>query len=153
MNKLEFKKEILLQAKQKHQSVVDDLQNEINAMRESESDSYDGQTDLEELSQDVAANSTRETIARELSFAQDELQLLNRLVIEEPLHDEITLGSVVETDQRTFYVSASIENFTADGKKIFGISTKAPIYEAMKGLKKGDKFEMRNQHYKIKDVF
>lgn len=153
MNKLEFKKEVLHQAKQKHQTVVDDLQNEINAMRESESDSYDGQTDLEELSQDVSANSTRETIARELSFAQDELQLLNRLVIQEPLHDEVTLGSVVDTDKRMFYVSASIENFTADGKEIFGISTKAPIYEAMKGLKKGAKFEMRNQHYKIKDVF
>ena len=154
MTKLEFKKEVLNQAKRKHQSVIDDLRGEINAIRESESDNNaDGQADLEEMSQDVMADSRRETIARELDFAQDELNLLNRLIIEEPLHDEVTLGSVVETNKMTFYVSASIEEFEADGKKLFGISTKAPIYEAMKGLKKGDKFEMRNQNYSIKDVY
>ncbi len=154
MNKLEFKKEILNQAKQKHLSVINDLRSEINAIRESESDNNaDGQADLEEMSQDVMADSRRETIARELDFAQDELNLLNRLVIQEPLHDEVTLGSVVETNKLTFYVSASIEEFEANGKRIFGISTKAPIYEVMKGLKKGDDFEMRKQHYKIKDVF
>lgn len=150
MNKLEFKKEILLQAKQKHQSVIDDLKSELNA---SESEGYDGQTDLEELSQDVISNNARETIARELEFANEEMELLNRFVIKEPLHQEVTLGSVVETDKRTFYVSASIEDFSANGKDIFGISVKAPIYEAMKGLKKGDDFEMRKQQYKIKNVF
>jgi len=154
MNKLEYKKEILNQAKRKHQSVIDDLRGEINAIRESESDNNaDGQADLEEMSQDVMADSRRETIARELDFAQDELNLLNRLVIQEPLHDEVTLGSVVETNKHSFYVSASIEEFEANGKQFFGISTKAPIYEVMKGLKKGDKFEMRNQHYTIKDVY
>jgi hypothetical protein len=152
MNKFEFKKEILQQAKNKHQLVINDLQDEIAHIKESESENA-GQTDLEELSQDVAANTRRETIARELDFAQDELQLLNRLVIQEPLHDEVTLGSVIVTDKRTFYVSASIEEFKADGKDIFGISTKAPIYEVMKGLKKGDSFSMRNQDYHIKDLF
>jgi hypothetical protein len=152
MNKLEFKKEILQQAKNKHQSVINDLQGEIDHIKESDYYS-DGQTDLEELSQDVAANSRRETIARELDFAHDELQLLNRLVIQEPLHDEVTLGSVIVTDKRTFYVSASIEEFEADGKNIFGISTKAPIYEVMKGLKKGNSFSMRSQNYKILDLF
>ncbi len=150
MKKLEFKKEVLKQAKQKHQSVIDDLKSELNA---SESDGYDGQTDLEEMSQDVISNNTRETIAREMEFALKEMELLNRLVIEEPLHTEITMGSVVETNKRNFYVSASIEDFKVDGKDMFGISVKAPIYEAMQGLQKGDTFEMRKQKYKITDVY
>ena len=153
MKKLEFKKEILKAARERHQSVLNDLKYGIEELQKGEMGLHEDQLDLDQKSMDDSSNETINRLAEQLIFARDEMELLNRMVILEPLHDKVTLGSVVETDKKTFYVSASIEEFEVDGKKLFGLSTQTPAYKAMQGLKKGDSFSIRDITYKIRDVY
>ncbi len=153
MKKLEFKKEILNAAREKHRSVLSDLKYGIDELQKSEMGLHEDQLDLDQRSMDDSSNETVIRLAEQLNFARDEMDLLNKMTVQEPLHEKITLGSVVETDKKTFYVSASIEEFEAGGKKLFGLSTHTPVYKAMQGLQKGDSFSIRDITYKIKDVY
>ncbi len=153
MNKLKFKQEALKQARITHQKVLDDLKYGIDEIKKSEMGLHEDQLDMDQQSLDDASNERIVYLSEQFEFARNEMELLNRMVVEEPLHTEITLGSVVETDKQTFYVSASIERYKADGREIFGLSTHTPVYSAMKGLEKGDEFTFRNTTYKILDVY
>lgn len=53
----------------------------------------------------------------------------------------VTEGALITTDSNTFLISVSLgELITDEGDKFFAISSKAPIYEAMKDLIAGDSF-------------
>ena len=153
MNKLEFKKQVLEVARASQQKVIDDLRYGIEELQKSEMGLHEDQLDMDQQSLDDSSNETIIRLAEQINFARDEMELLNKMVVQEPLHQAVSLGSIVETDKRTFYVSASIEEFTVDGQKVFGLSTHTPVYGAMKGLKKSDSFAFRDTEYKILDVY
>ncbi|MCA6078684.1 hypothetical protein [Fulvivirga sedimenti] len=153
MNKIEFKREALQQARISHQKVLEDLKYGIEELQKSEMGLHEDQLDMDQQSLDDVSNETIIRLGEQLNFARDEMELLNRMVVQEPLHSEVTLGSIVETDQRTFYVSASIEKYTVNDREIFGLSTHTPVYSAMKGMSKGDTFSFRDTTYKILDVY
>ncbi len=151
MDKLEFKKKVLQAAKEKQQQVVQDLNEAIERRKESaEKDDIDlhdyWESTREEMLEYV------DHLAHQQEIARSELDFLNKLRIEK-LHDQVTIGSVVETDKMTFYISIGIEAFEVDGKEIFGISTRAPIYGAMIGKRKGDRFTFRGKDYEIRDLY
>jgi hypothetical protein len=91
-------------------------------------------------------------VAKELDFAQREMELLKNL---NPNKENTVVepGAVVVTDKLTFYICVSIEKFEVQGHPLFGISTKAPIYESMRGLEKGASFSFNETKYQIKDVY
>lgn len=152
MERLEFKREILEAGKQKQQSIINDFRSEINRIRE-DTESEEGAPGLNEDGEMKERGSLHiNLIANQLNFAVTEMDLLNRMIVDQ-LHEEIGTGSVVITDQGTFFISVSLEDFKADGQVIFGISTQAPLYEAMKGLRNGDCFAFNQTDYIIKDVF
>jgi hypothetical protein len=153
MKKVELKQKILDAGKAEHQTVIDDYRNEIKRLQEGEMGVFDGQMDDQQMAYNNEVNERINHLAEQLNFAVDEMNLLNRLIVEEPLHKEVMLGSVVDTDKRKFFVSVSIEEFTVGRTEYFGLSTKTPLYKEMAGKKKGDKFALRNMKYVIKDVF
>jgi hypothetical protein len=65
----------------------------------------------------------------------------------------VASGAIVVTNRGTFFVSASLEKFTVDGKVYTGISLSSPLYQAMHGKVKGDTISFRGTSYKIKDLF
>jgi len=113
----------------------------------------DGQMDTQQLAYNNEVNERIHFLAEQLNFAVEEMNTLNRIIIEMPLHKTITLGSVVITDKRKFFVSVSIENFKISRTDYFGLSQKTPLYQEMEGKKKGDTFSFRDFKYVIKDVF
>lgn len=88
----------------------------------------------------------------ELIFLNNELQILESIDPNEET-EKAELGSVVVTDQRIFYVSVSIEQIEVEGQKIFGLSVKAPIYEAISKISKGEKMSFNGVNYKVLDVY
>src|SRR5690606_1744181 len=138
-----LKKQILEEGIKQHQSVIDDFAQSIKELL-----TGNGQPAMEEAVQ--RAN----TIADQLDFARAEmitLQDMQRTI--GTIHDQVQLGSVVVTDKDTFFVSVSIERFYVGEMKIFGLSTKTPLYQAMEGKKKGDTFSYGDINYHIEDVF
>lgn len=91
-------------------------------------------------------------LSKELVFAQEELVYLKSIdVMGEST--QVEPGSVVVTDQITFFIGVSSEKVEVDGNTIFGISTKAPIYANMVGLKKGSSFQFNETKYHIEDLY
>lgn len=89
---------------------------------------------------------------KELDFLKYEMQILRNLDMKKT-YDTVSLGAVVVTDKRTFFVSVSIEEVEIGDHKVFGLSTEAPIYNKMKDKSKGDTFEMNGLAYKILNVY
>ncbi|MEO9965668.1 MAG: GreA/GreB family elongation factor [Reichenbachiella sp.] len=61
----------------------------------------------------------------------------------------VELGALVETNQSTFLISASLGQINVKDIPIMAISAIAPIAQAMLGKKVGDKFEWMNKELKI----
>lgn len=91
-------------------------------------------------------------LGKELVFAQEELVYLNSINVTGE-SSVVEPGAVVITDQITFFIGVSSEKIEVDGEEIIGISTKAPIYAKMIGLKKGSPFQFNETKYLIEDLY
>lgn len=100
----------------------------------------------------TSAEDLIEAMGKELLFVKSELEIL-RSIDPENGADSVERGAVVITDRRTFFISVSSEEMEINGNKVFGMSERAPLYNQMKGLKKGDSFAFNNMSYQIIDVY
>lgn len=119
------------------------LKSEVTTKDESESQGGRGTSEQNEL---------LVRMEHELLFLRNELMTLNNIDPESET-TEIAEGSVIETDQRIFFVSTSIESVEVNGKSVFGLSIHAPIYHEMKGKKKGETIQYNGLRYQILDVY
>ncbi|MFL5730063.1 MAG: hypothetical protein ACJ75J_11305 [Cytophagaceae bacterium] len=94
----------------------------------------------------------RDMHARQVAEGIDGLALLKRISIV-PLVDHVKLGSIVYTTLQNYFISASLGEIEHDGKTYMAISTMTPLYQALAGKQKGDKFNFRDEEYKITNVF
>lgn len=153
MDKSILKKAIIEKGIEKQASLIEDFRLRIEEMKSSEELLGETQFDAQQASFNEEINERADLLQGQLNFVEEEMNLLNRLNVDAPLHNSVHMGSVVVTDQRTFFVSVSLEEFEANGGKIFGISTKAPIYQNMVGKGIGDSFEFNGKPYKILDIY
>lgn len=152
MDNFQFKKEVIDKAIQKQQSIIDDFRTRIDDIKESEADRETDQYELDRQSLDAESNTHINHLADQLNFAVEQLNLLNRIKVEKPLHEEVSFGSVVLTDKKNFFVSASLEDFKVNGEELFGLSVQAPIYKKMKGKTTGDHFSWNDTDFEIKSL-
>lgn len=152
MNQLEFKQKVLDTAKARQQGLINDFRSRIHEMKKSEMAVNPDEFDDEDRSFNASTSSLVNSLAKELNFLVEEMEFLNRMKVED-LHQSVSIGSIVKTDRRTFYVSVSIEEFHADGLELYGISSKAPIFEAMKGKKLGETFSFNGEQYRILELY
>jgi len=66
--------------------------------------------------------------------------------------DIVQYGAVVHTDKRNFLIAASLEEFDAGGKYYLGVSTKAPLIQALTGKGPGETVDFNGTHYTIQDI-
>ena len=83
-------------------------------------------------------------------FLEESAALFNRLDFQSTF-EGVQPGALVVTDKMTFLVGLS-GDFESDGQIIKGISSSAPIYEAMRDKKAGDKVTINGNSFKIKEV-
>lgn len=62
-------------------------------------------------------------------------------------------GAVVRFGGRNFVVSVSTARFEHDGESFMGISTQAPIYDALRGLGAGDTAQFNGREIEIEAVW
>lgn len=94
----------------------------------------------------------RDMYTVQLQNTQNELEVLQQI----PAHSLTSIiesGAVVHTDKQNFFIAISQSKVTVNKKDYFSISTSAPIFQAMVGLKQGDSFTFRDRTYKIQEVF
>jgi transcription elongation GreA/GreB family factor len=153
MDKLTFKKRVLQRAKEEQQKLIEDFMHQIKDLQNSDEITDDDQLDEQQQSLDSNNSDLISAISDELNFANEEMELLNKMQVGNKVADFVTIGAVVKTDSMTFYPSVSIEKFVVDGEELFGLSLKAPIYEEMKGKRKGETFQYKGTEYTIQELF
>jgi len=134
----------------KQQLTISDLEKEIVRLKsevttKDESESQGGRGTSEQ-------NDLLVRMEHELLFLKNELMTLGNIDPDQ-VCEIIEEGAVVVTDQRTFFVSTSIETVDVNEESIFGLSVHAPIYSNMKGKKKGETIEYNGLRYQILDVY
>jgi nitrogen fixation/metabolism regulation signal transduction histidine kinase len=153
MNKLTFKQKVLEAIRAQVEQELKDLYTEINRIQEGEMDKEEDQFDMDEGSQDEAAHELLDRLSEQRNFSLAKQEILESMDKPEALLEEVAPGAVVVTNQGTFYISVSTDDFQVDGKQVRGISKEAPIYEVIKEKKKGNAFSFRDVGYEIKDVY
>lgn len=132
-------------------------QDEINSLKESEKIYAEG-ADLDEESSleldDFAQQSQSTDAARNLQIRikQATIDLENFKALRPELVNEITEGNVVLTDKLNFVIGLSFKDFEWENKKFVGISTQAPIFDALVGKRAGDKLEFNGIDYTIEEI-
>jgi sorbitol-specific phosphotransferase system component IIA len=144
------KKLILDACLQKQNDLIDSFRKQLEGM---ETDAF-AQNHSPSQSENRAAGKIEllNAVGKELDFALREMELLKMLNPDKE-SSIVEPGAVVVSDKLTFYICVSIEKIEVQGQPIFGISTKAPIYASMRGLKKGDSFSFNETDYIIKEVY
>lgn len=154
VDRAELKRKILAEGIKKHQTVIDDFRRSIKDMLASEGIVNEADMDLTQQSFNTELVQKANNLADQLAFANEEMkQLYDMLPTIEYIHNTVQPGAVVVTDKDIFFVSVSIERFYADGTDIFGLSAETPLYQEMKGKKKGDLVTYKDRTYQILDVF
>lgn len=86
--------------------------------------------------------------ATQLAEAQKLKKILQSISLDENSAD-VQQGSIVVTDQETFYLSIGIGALTVDNARYFVVSPSSPVGAKMIGLKQGDDFQMGNKRFRI----
>ena len=95
---------------------------------------------------------TRDMFARQYQEGVNSLTMLKR--INPNLESNtVILGSLVYTDFQNYFISVSLGEITLGNDKFITISTSTPLFQALSGKIKGDKFKFRDKVYTIQEVF
>lgn len=146
------KNDILKAGLEKQAAIIEDFRHRISDVMEGEGGSKKEEYDNFHQTFTPEALAEANLLNNEIEFANHELQEMKRIDCNHP-HERAEFGAVVKTDRKTFFVSASLEDFNVADKPFFGISVHSPIYYAMRGKKAGETFKARNVEYVIKEIY
>lgn len=134
----------------KQQLIISDFEQEVQNIR-SEITNHE-ETGSQEYRGSAERNEMLVRLEHELFFLNNE-QITLESIDPDKICDTVEPGAVVVTDQRIFFVSTSVDLVEVNGQSLFGISTKAPVYQVMKGRKVGESFEFGGVRYQILDLY
>ncbi|MCM4157382.1 transcription elongation factor [Gramella sp. AN32] len=130
---------------------IEKYQNEMDQIKQS-MENNDAHTDYDEDNSKGELLNDFEKYAQYLDNAQTMKEKLSR-VDRKHYSETIDFGSIVETKDNYYFIAAAVGKVTLEeGSSVYVISTDAPIYQEMKGKRKGDSFKFNETEYHIKDV-
>ncbi len=151
MDKLDLKRKLFDACVDTQKEVVKTAK---EAMLEAQENANSEEGSSEEMTESYREqmHQTRDMYAIKWRSSQNDLDLLEAV----PAYDikpVIESGAVVQTNTGNFFIAIGMNKLTVSGETFFPISTSAPIFQAMVGMKKGDSFQFRDRQYEITDVF
>jgi len=150
MNNRILKGEIYNKCLEIHMEKIKHLE---TAMQEAEKSAHDygKQSDVFD-SHRMQLIAKRDMYAQQLKTEMEALETLHKIDLSLN-HKSVEFGSVVITSNQKVFVSIGAGKVTIENENYYAISLQVPFFQAMKGLKKGDKFEFRDNKLKILEVF
>lgn len=106
--------------------------------------------DIDEQAQAETARDLSEALDDTLHDQTDKLNKLRE--VDFGPKSTVTEGALVRLSGRYFVIAVSTSKFKCDGREIMGISTTAPIFEAIKGARAGETVELDGRKLVIEDV-
>lgn len=93
----------------------------------------------------------RENAGRQLQEVENVSNLLKRLDIKAH-SDYVRLGSLVATNQGTYFISISIGAVTVGNKPYLCVALNSPIGQFLAGKKKGEQFQFNDKSFTVQSV-
>ena len=104
----------------------------------------------DELAQAEVASDFAEALDDTLDDYADKLEKLR--TIDFGPKSAIAEGAVVKLSGRYFAIAVSTSRFTCQGREVMGISTMAPIFEAIEGARAGETVQFNGRDLIVEDV-
>lgn len=93
-----------------------------------------------------------EQASKQLSEAEKLRDELSRINISKK-SDSIIAGSLIETSAGNYFIAIAAGKIELENEIYFAVSISSPIAQAMKGLKKGDQFQLNGKSILIQEIF
>lgn len=146
-----FKQKILFRYKEIIQDRIDVFQDMISGL------TIDAQNDAK-----GSAGDKHETALSMMHLEQEKLNHKLREVLEQQavlnkidasqLHKKVALGSLVQANTLTLFISAALPKITLEDKTIFALSPQSPLGSQLMGNEIGFSVEINGTQYTIKSV-
>ena len=107
-------------------------------------------TENDERAQAEIASDFSESLDDTLHDQVDKLETLR--TIDFGPKSTVVEGAVVKLSGRWFVIAVSTSKFTCQGRELMGISTMAPIFEAIEGAKAGEVVQFKGRTLTVEDV-
>jgi hypothetical protein len=146
-----FKKEVI-------QEAIERLRRQVNAFQQEQKKKLND-VNIEDIDKGDVAESPKEQMMDEFLEQALPFEHLNKTiedlqrVASTEVEDVVSLGSLVKTNLGYFLVGAAFREFSWKGNKITGLSTEAPLYKKMEGLKPDAEFHLHDREYIIQDIW
>ena len=147
-----FKHQILYRYKELIQDRIDVFQDMISGMtidaqndaKGSAGDKHETALSMMHLEQEKLNNKLKEIL--EQKSVLDKIDASN-------VHQKVALGSVVQANGMTLFISAALPKITLENKSIFALSPQSPLGSKLMGNQVGYEFDMNGKKYTIESVF
>ena len=151
MESVALKRSVLKAAMSHLEATVKDLQERITDLKSITL----GDDNAESASQTESMRGSDVELMNSLGDQLDHVrQDIERLAAIDPAIalDVVQYGAVVHTDQRNFLIGASLEEFDAGGKSYLGVTPKAPVIQALYGMRRGENATVNGTTYTVGDI-
>jgi transcription elongation GreA/GreB family factor len=146
-----LKQQILQRYKEMLQDRIDVFQDMISGLTE------DAQNDAK-----GSAGDKHETALSMMHLEQEKLNHKLREILEQKaildkidasqIHKKVALGSLVQANGMTLFISAALPKLILDEKSIFALSPQSPLGSKLMGNESGHSFDMNGKPYTIESV-
>ncbi len=68
------------------------------------------------------------------------------------IHTKVALGSLVQTNEMLFYISAALPKIQLENKTIIAVSPQSPLGSQLMGKSVGDEVEINKNRFQIKSI-
>ena len=122
-------------------------------------------SDLAQDAQNDAKGSAGDKHETALSMMHLEQEKLNQKLAEiigqknsidkidaDAIHTKVALGSLVQTNEMLFYISAALSKIQLENKTIIAVSPQSPLGSQLMGKTLGDEVEINNNRFQIKSI-
>lgn len=145
------KEELFIKCLEAVNRQIEKYQKEMDEIRES-MENNDVHTDYDEDDSKGQLLNDFEKYAEYLDNSRKMKEKLSR-IDQKHYSETIEFGSVVETSENYYYISAALGKIVLDeGSTVYAISTDAPIFQEMKGKKAGESFTFNGKTHEIINV-
>jgi transcription elongation GreA/GreB family factor len=122
-------------------------------------------SDLAQDAQNDAKGSAGDKYETALSMMHLEQEKLNQKLAEiigqknsvdkidaEAIHNKVALGSLVQTNEMLFYISAALPKIQLENKTIIAVSPQSPLGSQLMGRSLGDEVVINTNRFQIKAI-
>ncbi|WP_425392155.1 hypothetical protein [Ekhidna sp.] len=130
---------------------IEDLQAELDAVRESAiAETKSSMGDKYETGREMMMQE-RNRLGKQLDLLTDQRMTLDAIDAEKHC-SEVAHGCLVFTDKSVFFLGAALGQIQVGEKQVFVISGNAPISKEMEGKKEGDSFTFNGVIHSIEKI-